>query len=177
MARTGNFRNYFHDQIESVRELYSLTQSNKHTPCAAEEALIREIEVRHDALQAVYAELDEFGVGMIMQNGSGDLWALVLPDASEPGRFRYSVFRLNGFYSHFATDTLDEAVLDAFKSGFTRVAPRDTLDKLSTTIEWKKGCERLVHIEAHQRDALTFAEMLAEFAKIEAKYDQQQLAA
>lgn len=79
--------------------------------------------------------------------------------------------------SHFTTDTIDEAVLEAFKSGFTQVAPRDTLDKLSVTLEWKKGCERLVHIEAHQRGTLSYAEMLAKFEEIEAKYYQQPLVA
>ncbi|MFJ3110097.1 hypothetical protein [Pseudomonas putida] len=171
------FRNFFSDQIESTRELFHFGQLNKGTPCPLEKTLIREIEARHERLQAVYAELDEFGPGMIMQNGSGDSWALILPDASEPGRFRYSAFRNIGWMSHFTTDTIDEAVLEAFKSGFTQVAPRDTLDKLSVTLEWKKGCERLVHIEAHQRGTLSYAEMLAKFEEIEAKYHQQPLVA
>lgn len=169
---TFNFRNHYFDQIEATRELLRPIQSNKDTPCALEKSLVREIEVRHENLQAVYAELDELGLGMIMQNGSGDSWALILPDASEPGRFRYSAFRNIGWMSHFSCDTLDEAVLEAFKSGFTQVAPRDTLDKLSATLEWKKGCERLVHIEAHQRGSLTYSEMLAEFQKIETKHTQ-----
>ncbi|MBM5458877.1 hypothetical protein H8F21_15025 [Pseudomonas sp. P66] len=173
----NGFRNYFSDQIESTRELFHPGQLNKRTPCKLEKTLVREIEVRHEKLQAVYAELDELGPGMIMQNGSGDSWALILPDASEPGRFRYSVFRNIGWMSHFTTDTIDEAVLEAFKSGFTQVAPRDTLDKLSATLEWKKGCERLVHHEAHQRGAMSFDDMLAKFEEIEAKHHQQLLVA
>lgn len=169
---TSSFRNYYFDQIEATRELLRPIHSNKDTPCALEKTLIREIKVRHENLQAAYVELDELGLGMILQNGSGDSWALILPDASEPGRFRYSAFRDIGWMSHYSKDTLDEAVLEAFKSGFTRVAPRDTLDKLSASLEWKKGCERLAHIEAHQRGSLTYSEMLAEFKKIETKHSQ-----
>lgn len=170
-------RNYFFDQIESTREMFRPIQSNKDTPCPLELTLIREIEARHEALQVVYAELDEFGPGMIVQNGSGDSWALILPDASEPGRFRYSSFRNIGWTSHYTTDTIDLAVLEAFKSGFTQVAPRDTLEKISGTLEWKKGSERLVHIEAHQRGSLKWSEMIEKFEQIEAKYAQHQLSA
>lgn len=68
---TFSFRNYYFDQIEATRELLRPIQSNKDTPCALEKSLIREIEVRHENLQAVYVELDELGLGMILQNESG----------------------------------------------------------------------------------------------------------
>lgn len=172
-----DFRNYYHDQIESTREMFRPSPSNTDTPCHLEKTLIREIEVRHKRLQVVYAELDKIGPGMIVQNESGDSWAMILPDASEPGRYRYSSFRHIGWTGHYTTDTIDEAVLEAYKSGFTQVSPSDTLDKLSGTTDWKKGCERLIHIEAHQRGLLSWNDMIAEFEKIEAKYDQHSLAA
>ncbi|WP_409286946.1 hypothetical protein [Pseudomonas guariconensis] len=171
MSERSQFRAYFNDRIESTRALFRPDPSKQHTPCKLETSLIRDIEANHSNLQALYAELDTLGPGMIVQNGSGDSWALILPDASEPGRFRYSVFRNIGWMSHYTTDTLDEAVLEAYRAGFTRLAPRDTLDKLSTTSEWKKGCERLVYIDAHNRGALSYSEMIAEFEKIEAKFN------
>lgn len=171
------FRSYFYDQIKRTRELLRSHPNAQSNPSKLEVSLIRDIEANHRALQALYAELDRLGPGMIVQNGSGDSWALILPDASEPGRFRYSVFRSIGWMSHYTTDTLDEVVLEAYLSGFTQIGPPDTLDKLSATPEWKKGCERLAFIEAHNRGTLGYEAMLAEFAKVEARYLQEHLKA
>lgn len=177
MSKCKDFRNYFADQILVTSEFLGLDLNKKEDLDAPSYSLIREIQARQDKLQVLYAELDEVGVGMIMANESGDSFALVSPDASEPGRFRYSGFRAVGWMTHYTVDSLDEVVLEAFKAGYTRVAARDTLDKMSVTTEWKKGSERLIHMQAHQSGALSWNEMLAEFEKIEIKYAQQQLAA
>lgn len=132
-----SFRNYYLDQMEPMRDMFIPIKSKQDTPCKLEKALIREIEVRHNNLQAVYAELDEFGLGIILQNESGDSWVWVMPDVSVSGRFCYSTVRDTGRRSYFSSDSLDEVVLDAFKSGYTQVAPSDTLEKLSATREWK----------------------------------------
>ena len=170
MGRTMNFRDYFSDQIESVRESFGFTNQNKNGACSLEAPLVREITGRHKALQALYAELDQFGLGMIVQNESGDSFALILPDASEPGRFRYSAFRAIGWMTHYTCDTIDEVIREAFQAGFRLVAPRDTLEKMSVTAEWLKGCERLQFITAHNCGELSWNQMLVEFEIIEAKY-------
>ncbi|MHC5195208.1 hypothetical protein ACYSUW_15735 [Pseudomonas frederiksbergensis] len=177
MSKCKDFRNYFADQLLVTSEFLGLDLNKKEDLDAPSHSLIREIQARQDKLQDLYAELDEVGVGMIMANESGDSFALVSPDASEPGRFRYSGFREVGWMTHYTVDSLDEVVLEAFKAGYTRVAARDTLDKMSVTTEWKKGSERLIHMQAHQSGHLSWNEMLAEFEKIEIKYAQQQLAA
>src|SRR5690606_25265134 len=120
-----------------------------------------------------YAELDEIGVGMIVATESGDSWALVLPDASHPGSYRYSAFRSIGWICHQTYPTLDEVVYRAFEAGYRVVAPRDTLEKLSRTAEWLKGCARLEFIEKMNAGEISFTQMLAEFEKIEASYEVQ----
>lgn len=177
MSKCKNFRNYFADQVLVTCEFLGYDPNNTEDLDAPRFSLIRESQARQEKLQALYAELDEVGVGMIVANESGDSFALISPDASEPGRFRYSGFRAIGWMTHYTVDTLDEVVLEAFKAGYTCVAARDTLDKMSATTEWIKGCERLAHIQAHQNGTLSWNEMLNEFAKIEAKYAQQLLAA
>ncbi|MDF9779118.1 hypothetical protein [Pseudomonas baetica] len=177
MSKCKNFRNYFADQIVGLSEFLGVDPNKQEDLDAPCHSLIRETQARQEKLQALYAELDEYGLGMIVANESGDSFALISPDVSEPGRFRYSGFRAIGWMTHYTVDTLDEVVLEAFKAGYTCVAARDTLEKMSATTEWKKGSERLVHMQAHQNGRLTWNEMLAEFEKIEIKYAQQQLAA
>lgn len=177
MSKCKNFRTYFAGQIEVLGEFLGVEPNKQGDLEASSHSLIRESQARQEKLQILYAELDVYGVGMIVANESGDSFALISPDASEPGRFRYSGFRAQGWMTHYTVDTLDEVVLEAFKAGYTRVAARDTLDKMAVTTEWKKGSERLVHMQAHQNGHLSWNEMLAEFEKIEIKYAQQQLAA
>lgn len=177
MAKRENFRNYFEDQIETLSDFLGVKPNETGDVQASSHSLIRESQARHEKLQALYAELDDVGVGMIVANESGDSWALILPDASEPGRFRYSGFRTIGWTTHYTCDTLDEVILEAFQAGYTRVAASDTLEKLSVTTEWIKGCERLAAMQAHQSGVLSWSEMIAKFELIEAKYAQQQLAA
>lgn len=177
MKKHVDFRNHFVRQIAVMSEFWGIEPNDDKVLKASIQTEIRESQARHEKLQALYAELDEVGVGMIVANESGDSYALILPDASEPGRFRYSGFKAIGWDTHYTADTLDEVVLEAFKGGYTRVAASDTLVTMSATAEWKKGCERLAHIQAHQNGSLSWNEMLGEFEKIEAKYAQQLLAA
>lgn len=159
MKQRENYRSAILDQMESAIELLGPNHS-----------LLREMQARNGKLQKLYAELDEIGVGMTLATESGDSWALVLPDASHPGCYRYSAFRSIGWTCHQTYQTLDEVVYRAFEAGYRVVAPRDTLEQLSKTAEWLKGCERLVFIEKMNAGEISYTQMLAEFAKIEASY-------
>jgi len=159
MKKRENYREAIVDQMESAIELLGPDHS-----------LLREMQVRDGKLQRLYAELDEVGVGMIVATESGDSWALVLPDASHPGCYRFSAFRSIGWLCHQTYQTLDEVVYRAFEAGYRVVAPRDTLEQLSKTAEWLKGCERLEFIEKMNAGKISYTHMLAEFARIEASY-------
>jgi hypothetical protein len=82
-------------------------------------------------LEAYDAGTREFG------DGSGR-YAVVIPDASEPGRWRYSEYDKSGFASHRTFDTPHEAAAAAADEGFTEAAP-GTLDQLAVTDEWAEG--------------------------------------
>lgn len=171
MRNRTDIRSYYLDVLETYRSFFvegDDKSCGKFSNSVQE--LIREAELRHEQLTSLYTALDEHGVGMIVSNASGDAWALILPDASEPGRFRYQDFRVNGWISHYSCNSLDEVVLEAFKSGYRHEAPKDTLDKLSATDDWKKGCEKLGVHDSHNRGQLTFTELLVQFEEIEARY-------
>ncbi|HHH9443111.1 TPA: hypothetical protein ACP32N_005099 [Pseudomonas aeruginosa] len=168
-----NLRLRMRDQAETIRQLFGDGQPLEADQSGLSESVItmlRESMDRHEALTAVFSELDRVGVGMTVKHWSGNQWAIFLPDASSPGKFRYQVFQACGWVSHFTFQTLDEAVSDAFDSGFKEVAPRETLDQLASTVEWKKGCERLDLITQHNRGEISYGEMLDQFLKVDAKY-------
>lgn len=168
-----DLRNRFIEQARAVRQTFG-DGEDLHADQAglspSVRQMLRESMERHEALTALYNELDRVGVGLILKHWSGNQWALVLPDASEPGKFRYQAFGLHGWITHHTCTTLDEVVSDAFCAGFRMVASPDTLDRVASTVEWKKGCERLEFITRHNCGEISYREMLDQFQNIDAKY-------
>ena len=79
--------------------------------------------------------------GVQLSNKMGSQFAVFLPDASEPGRVRYSCFDSRGFFSHTTFDTYADALKGAWIEGFTEPAG-GTLEKLSLTDMWQAGSQR-----------------------------------
>ncbi|ELK3536500.1 hypothetical protein ACQ1XD_005900 [Pseudomonas aeruginosa] len=98
-----DLRNRFIEQARAVRQTFG-DGEDLHADQAglspSVRQMLRESMERHEALTALYNELDRVGVGLILKHWSGNQWALVLPDASEPGKFRYQAFSLHGWITH-----------------------------------------------------------------------------
>lgn len=69
-----------------------------------------------------------------------DYWAFVLPDASEPGMHRIQYFDESGFVSHFACESLFDAVQTMVREGHV-IEDKGALDRLSVTDSWRRGTE------------------------------------
>ena len=89
MQNRVNYRETIVEKMDSVRALVG----HHHD-------LIREMESRNDRLQALFADYDKFGLGMIVAMDSGESYCLVLPDASHPGMYRFTTFRSIGWTGH-----------------------------------------------------------------------------
>lgn len=89
-----------------------------------------------------------------------DQWAFVLPDASEPGRYRVQYFDAAGFISHASHNDLVAAVEAMVTEGYV-VEDRGALDRASTTPEWAMGTEvagLLQRLNAREISAEQFSE-------------------
>ena len=75
---------------------------------------------------------------------------LVLPDASEPGKYRNSRWDEHGFYTHSTHETADKALDDLIGDGFTEHAP-GSLDRMAQTPEWAKGMGLAAKIQEANR--------------------------
>ncbi|KKK62764.1 hypothetical protein LCGC14_3001090, partial [marine sediment metagenome] len=74
-------------------------------------------------------------------------YALVLADASEPGRYRASYYSTNGLQSHDPFDTPLQAFEAAVKQGCDMKAEK-SMDEVASTKEWRKGMQWAVLIQA-----------------------------
>lgn len=74
--------------------------------------------------------------------------ALLLPDASHPGKFRYQSYDRRGFYSHSTHDTPEEALEEMVKNGVT-IPAHGAIDEMAQTRTWQRGMRAAADIQAH----------------------------
>jgi hypothetical protein len=131
--------------------------------------LVRYAERDHAELAAAFAVFDSIGDGAELSTADGKRHCILVPDASEPGRYRYSMFDARGFFSHSAHNTAAEAVADAARAGFTVAAP-GILDRLATTQEWEHGSAVAAVMQQHNSGRISWADACAEFEHLAAVY-------
>lgn len=113
---------------EMYRAIFSLKAERRHS--------------RHDKTkQSLLAANDGSPLGLEIKKPDSNRHALILPDATQPGKYRYSAYDEGGFYTHSTHDTADKALDEAIKEGFTEHAP-GSLDRLSQTEAWAQGMAR-----------------------------------
>ena len=76
--------------------------------------------------------------GVVISNSTGTRGAFFLPDASEPGRFRMTLFDENGFSGHITRDTYNELASMTLEYGFSKIDD-NLLIELSTQESFSKG--------------------------------------
>lgn len=160
-------RDHYLKQYESMLELFG--NEDGSIPPAMQD-LFDSATLNHERLQLLYADLDTNGFGLTLVHSSGKSWAIVIEDASYSGYFRYQCFKENGFMSHFTYPSADEALADAYQSGYTSLANRDTLDRLCGTPEWNQGMEILNIITQLNANEITWDEAEQLRTKVIAKY-------
>lgn len=87
--------------------------------------------------------------GLILRRGERENGVVFLPDASEPGRVRYSAFDAKGFYEHMTFDSYQEALEVVWQDGYRTPMPESWFVELSTTPTWKAGMEQTHKIAEH----------------------------
>ena len=105
-------------------------------------------EGEHRALEAAFAAHAQHGDGTELSNKDGRRHAILLPDASNPGKYRYQMFDERGFMSHSTHDTPEDAVADAVSQGY-HVHNPGILDRLAGTDEWAHGMAVNAVMQAH----------------------------
>ena len=68
--------------------------------------------------ETVTSYVGETGVGAVLKNESREQFAVLLPDASHQGMYRYQMFDPNGFFSHKTEASLYDAAFQATLEGY-----------------------------------------------------------
>src|SRR5690606_19766093 len=122
---------YYQDQIDLwVQERNAETDPGM---IKMADELIRELQILNAEFQKVMFAYLVRGVGLTLK--AKFAWAVLLPDATHPGKFRYQSFNETGFTGHSTADTAEEVVLEMFKDGYREVDD-DVLERLSVSETW-----------------------------------------
>lgn len=106
------------------------------------------VEREHRQLASAFEAFNKHGDGTELSDKDGKRHAILLPDASSPGKYRYQMFDDRGFSAHSTHDSPEAAVADAASSGF-HVHNPGVLDKLAGTDEWAHGMAMSAIMQAH----------------------------
>jgi len=94
-------------------------------------------------------------------------YAFVLPDASQPGKWRISYFDKNGFSRHESEKTRESAQVSLVTEGYT-IEDKGALDRLAATKEWAKGTAYADLIMKLNKGEITHAQFIEAQQKLNA---------
>jgi len=149
---------YFQNQVDQWQEEMDRECNAANRATCAD--LRNEAAKLNAQFQRILYAYQEQGAGLTLASGHNH--CVVLPDASEPGRFRYQTFHETGFTGHTTRDTVEAVLLEAFRDGFRNIDQTDALERFSKTPEWEKGslindlvrkvnCGQLTHSQANEQ--------------------------
>ena len=110
--------------------------------------ILEQTSERSKKLGDAFRAFHETGDGTELSDKDGKRHAVLLPDASNPGKYRYQMFDDRGFSAHSTHDTPEDAVADAVSAGY-HVPNPGVLDRLAGTDEWAHGMAVNAVMQAH----------------------------
>lgn len=110
-----------------------------------------------EAKDSILNKHDKDLAGVQLSNEAGDRFAVLMPDATEPGRFRVSYFDERGFSGHSTRDSYQTLLDEAFQDGF-RKEVTGKLEELSQTERFAEGNELATDIGKVNSGTMTWGE-------------------
>lgn len=117
-------------------------------------------EAWHRALTFSQGQL----LGLELQDAKQQRFAVILEDASEPGRYRAQYFDANGISGHATRNSAEEVLEELVRDGYRELAS-GAMQRLSQTREWSLGTLMANLIAQVNAGRLTYRAMQDEMAK------------
>jgi hypothetical protein len=81
------------------------------------------------------------GIAEFRHHKNEDDYAVILPDASEPGRWRASFYDKHGFRGHATSDSVEKVIEELADDGYHEPA-KGSLDRMAASKDWAEGTAR-----------------------------------
>jgi len=160
--------------LESLQESFDrwmahITDDGDQRRSARAAEITRDILRKKTALESFIYLFGYTGFGLTLKHVENESWAMVLMDASEPGRVRWQEFKPYGFISHQTWDSVEECLSDMIDSGYLRHDP-DALERLCVTPQWQEGMEVTSIIQAANNGRLEWIEAIRRIKALKVHY-------
>lgn len=149
----------------SLREWQQLLHDGGPFAVCAEE-VIDKTQAKIFLLEFLVGQLE---VGLTLKHCRRDAWGIILPDASQPGRYRWQAFQSDGFTGHVTFDSMEECLGDLVDDGYGTPDP-GALDRVADTVEWRRGMEVVGLIQSCNAGLLSFEDAMRQREEIYARY-------
>lgn len=160
--------------VEGLREQLAdwKAQQDEGGPLAhfAQE-VIEGIERKLSLLNSMIEAFKGDPLGFTLKSRSQDFWGVILPDASDVGRYRWQGFRADGFTGHCTFDTPELCLGDMIDSGL-EIPDQGALDRHANTPTWLRGMEMLAVVQACNSGLISWDESCKKREEISARYEQ-----
>ncbi|WP_047229972.1 hypothetical protein [Pseudomonas brassicacearum] len=131
--------------------------------------MIEQFQVKLILLEYLLCQFFIHGIGLTLKHRSREAWGVLVPDASEQGRFRWQAFQSDGFTGHCTHDTPELCIGDMLDDGYA-LLDMGALDRVSGTAEWKRGMEIVAVIQACNAGQLSFEDAMRKRTEIYSRY-------
>lgn len=131
--------------------------------------MIEQFQVKLQLLEHLLCQFVIHGLGLTMKHRSRDAWGIVIPDATQQGRFRWQAFQRDGFTGHCTHGTPELCIGDMLDDGYVLV-DMGALDRLSATAEWQRGMEVVAVIQACNAGQMSFEDAMRKHKEIYSRY-------
>lgn len=84
------------------------------------------------------AAIGDITDGAIVRQDSGERWDFLLPDMTEPGKWRMQYFDVRGFSGHGIYNTIEQLAIAAVAGGFL-TRDDDALDRVQELASFQRG--------------------------------------
>lgn len=164
----------FPSTLEALRESVADWQATKETgegfACYADE-MIERSQGKIIALESVIDLFAKHGLGLTLKHTNRESWGVLTKDASDPGRYRWTQFQLDGFSGHCTHDTPELCLGDMIDDGYI-VADQGALDRLCSTVEWERGSKITAIIQACNAGLMSWDEANRKAAEVKQQYQE-----
>jgi len=158
--------------LESLQESLSIWKEwveSEAPKCNIASGMVGEIQGKIHLLEYLLGEYRRHGIGLTLKHHERDFWGILLPDATEPNRFRWQGFQRDGFTGHCTYDSAELCIGDMLDSGLC-IVDLCALDRLSCTLEWERGMAIVAVIQASNAGLISWDEANQKHAEIVARY-------
>lgn len=131
--------------------------------------MIDEFQGKIHLLEYLLGQYRRHGIGLTLKHHERNFWGILLPDASEPGSFRWQGFQHDGFTGHCTYKTPELCLGDMLDFGLC-IVDLDALARMSCTQEWARGMEITSVIQQCNAGLISYEEAQQKYAEINARY-------